>query len=128
MPQLNTVVITDNAGAAHNFKPRNLSNGVATLVEGVGVPLGDRKLTVGLTRTAGGRNKPTIKIAMPVLKTETIGGNTVTSLLRTAYVDISFNFADDSTEQERKDLNGLAYNALADLSVNSVVTKLEDMY
>ncbi len=128
MPQLTTMVLKDQRDTDHSFKPRNLVNGIATLVEGTGVPIGDRKISIGVTRTAAGRHKASIRIQIPVTETTTVGGTTVTRLARMAYADCTFNFAGDSTNDERVVIWYMLRNALVSSTGIPVITDLEDMF
>lgn len=129
MPQLVPVALTDNDGTAYTFVPQSSpQNGVSVLTSSVGVPIGDHRMTVGLIRAASGRVKPSIKLALPVLKSETVAGVTTNTVLRTAYAEITFNFDATSTLQERKDAKGLLYNCLAEPTLQTVIEKLEGMY
>lgn len=54
MPQLQNIVLTDRATTPvnHTFVPRDIDrNGVATVVESTGVPVGENQLSISLTRT-----------------------------------------------------------------------------
>lgn len=132
MPQLETLILTDRADTPvdHTFLPRDIVNNVATLEESTGVPVGDNRITVSLTRTASGRRKATMKGSFPVVQTQTVGGVSNPVVVRTAYFDLSFTFEETSTEAERKDVVGMLASALdpSKALINSVVTKLQAIY
>lgn len=133
MPQLQNLVLTDRAGtpANHTFVPRDIVGGIATVVESSGVPLGDKRVTLGLRRTTeNGRYKATLKFAFPTVVTETINGVSSPKVVRTAYVDVDFTFDPTSTEQERKDVVGMVQSAFdADEALtNDFLTKLQGIY
>lgn len=116
MPQLNTLVLKDGAAtpADHTFQPRDVSGGVATLVESTGTPIGDRRITLSTSRTAQGRVKPTMKFVLPVVQETEVGGVSRPAVIRTAYVDVQFSFDATSSLQDRKDAVALVRNILAD--------------
>lgn len=132
MPQLTSLVLTDRAATpvAHTFTPRNIQDGVGAVVESTGVPIGDKRVTVSLNRTANNRYKPTVKFTFPVLATETINGVSRPTVIRTAYAELSLSFDASSTEQERKDVVGQVQSALdaSKVLINDVLVKLEGVY
>jgi hypothetical protein len=132
MPQLQSLVLTDRAATPvdHTYTPRDISGGVGAVVESTGVPIGDRRFTISLSRTAQNRYKPSLKLTLPVVQDETINGVTRPTVVRTAYVEVNFSFDQTSSEQERKDAVGLIQSALdSDASlVNDTVVKLEGVY
>lgn len=104
MPQMTSVTLTGD-GVDHVYAPRGRdANNVATLVESTGVPIGDRRMTVQRTRTSQGREKVSIKLTIPVVATEIVGGIARPSVARTAYADIVISVDGTSTKDERKDL------------------------
>jgi len=132
MPQLTKIVLTDATAAPHEFKPREIAAGVATLVESTGVPIGDRRITMSLTRTKdSGRVKPTFKIAFPVVDNAVVNGVTRATVVRTNYAEISFNFDPTSTSQERDNMLVLMKHLL-DGNENTMVVghviNLEGLY
>lgn len=132
MSELNNVVINDGAATpvAHTFKPRNVADGIATLVESTGVPLADKRLTLSIQRTAQSRAKPTIKLVSPVVQDATVNGVTKPTIVRTAYADITFNFDPSSSTQERKDVVAQIRNLLADdqTMAKALLVDLEDIW
>jgi len=111
MPQLTSLVLKDGAAtpANHTFAPRDITNGVATLIESTGVPIGDKKVSIALTRTQNGRQKVTMKLAVPTVQDQVISGISRPTAVRAAYCDVTFSFDQTSGTQERKDV--LAYMA-----------------
>lgn len=133
MPQLQNLVLTDRASTpvAHTFTPRDIVGNVATVVESSGVPLGDKRVSLSLNRVNGsGRYKAVIKGTFPVVQDQTVNGVTSPVVVRTAYAEVDFTFDQSSTEQERKDVVGQIYSALAPAAtlVNDMVTKLQGVY
>lgn len=133
MPQLQNLVLTDRAGTPvnHTFAPRDITpDGVGTVVESTGVPIGDNRFSVGLRRTAEGRVKATLKGVFPIVQTQTVNGISTPVVVRTAYCDITFSFDATSSEQERDDVVGMMASSLADTKVlvNDTVVKLQGVY
>jgi len=132
MPQLASLVLTDRAATPvnHTFAPRDIVGNVATVEESTGVPIGNNRVSVSLTRNQSGRYKATLKGSFPVVQTQTINGVSNPTVVRTAYFDLLFTFADNSTEQERKDVVGMLYSALdpSKTMINDTLTKLQGIY
>jgi len=133
MPQLQNLVLTDRAATpvAHTYTPREVTRDqVGVVVESTGVPIGDNRFQIGLRRTPEGRTKVAIKGVFPIVQTQTINGVSSPVVVRTAYCDITFSFDGTSDEQERKNVVGLIYSALAPGAtlVNDTVTKLQGVF
>lgn len=131
MPAITNLILTDRATTPvnHTFVPEGIPNGVATLVESDGVKVGDKKFTIAKRKNAN-RRKVHLRMVVPVVATETINGISEPKVVRTAYANIDFNFDVRSTRQERDDLVGMLYTALADgaAMVDKAVVDLEDVY
>lgn len=133
MPQLQNLVLTDRASTPvnHTFTPREIdSNGVGSVVESTGVPIGDNRFSIGLRRTADGRSKATVKMVIPIVQTQTVNGVSSPVVVRTAYVDCTFSFDSTSTVQERKDAVGMFQSAFdaSKLLVNDTIVNLQGVY
>lgn len=132
MPQLQTLVLTDRKATpvAHTFTPFDIKNGVGTVVEQTGVPVGNNRFTVSLRRTGNARYKAQLQLVMPVTQNETINGIVTPKVVRTAYADVSFTFDATSSDQERKDLVGMLQSSLdaAKVLVNDTVVNLQGVY
>jgi len=132
MPQLQNLVLTDRAATpvAHTFTPKSKENGVAVVAKSTGVPIGDPKYTISTGKTAAGRMKSTVKLAVPIVQTQTINGVSTPVVVRTAYVDATFSFASDSSLQERKDAVGMFASSLASTAtlVDGVLTAGEGIW
>jgi hypothetical protein len=87
-------------------------DGVATFLSSSGVPVGDKKITAS-TRRANARIRHKLVFTDPIVVNEVINGVTRPSVDRVNYVNVEFNFADNSTRQERDDLVGKFYSSLA---------------
>lgn len=132
MPQLQPVVLTDRAATPvnHTFSPQDVANGVGSVVEYDGVPIGNNILTVGVKRNGVGNYKGTLTLTLPVVATETVNGVDTPKVVRTAYATLVVTFAPDSSEQERKDLIGMLASALdpSKTLVNDALVKLLAVY
>lgn len=132
MPQLQNLVLTDRKATpvAHTFTPFDIKNGVGTVVEQTGVPVGNNRFTVSLRRTGNTRYKAQLQLVMPVTQNETINGIVTPKVVRTAYADVSFTFDATSSDQERKDLVGMLQSSLdaAKVLVNDTVVNLQGVY
>lgn len=131
MPQLANVVLTDRATTPvnHTFTPENIVGNVGYLVESSGVPIGDRRFSVTQGKTAT-RYKPKLQLTLPVVQDQTVNGITSPTVVRTAYVDVQFNFDPKSTPQERKDAVGMIYSSLAagKAVIEDVVVNLQGVF
>lgn len=110
-----SVVINDRAATpvAHTFSPDgDDKNGVHLFSEKTGVPVSNPKLTAYLKPNSG-KLKPTLRLTIPVVQTQTINGISTPVVVRTAYVELAATFDAASTQQERKDAIGLMANAMA---------------
>lgn len=128
MPQLTNIVLKDGAAANHTYAPQDIQKGVATLVESTGVPLGDKRLTIGLSSTTQGRRKATLKLVIPVVQDATVNGVTRPTIVRTAYANVEFSFDAGSSVAERKDARSLLASALADASIVLATDSLQALY
>lgn len=132
MPQLQNVVLTDRAATPvnHTYVPRDIVNGVGSVIESTGVAVGDNSLSVSLTKTAAGRRKAKINLVLPIVQNQVLNGITTPVVVRTTYVTVEFSFDPTSSTQERKDALGLIASALAPgkVLIENTVVNLEGVY
>lgn len=131
MPAIAPIALTRNSDSAVlSFNPDGIdSNGVASFVVSTGVPIADPRITIGKASTATGRKKVTIKVAVPIVQNTTVNGVTNPTVVRTAYADVTFTFADSSTTAERTDLRSFLVDALASSLVGGgVINSLGSLY
>lgn len=132
MPQLQNVVLKDRASTPvdHTFTPRDIRDGVGTVIETSGVPVGNSRLSVSLRQTPQGRYKAEVKLAVPTVVNETINGVTTPVVARSAFADVTFTFDQTSTEAERNNVVGMLADAFAPAKtlVNDAVVKLQGVY
>lgn len=132
MAQRANLVIKDRASTPvdHTFSPDgDDANGVHVFSEKTGVPAGNPRFTASL-RNSNGKYRPTLKLAVPVVQTQTINGVNSPVVVRTAYVELSATFDALSSTQERADAVGLMYNSMAAVQtqINDLLVNLSDIY
>lgn len=132
MPQLQTTVLKDRASPVvdHTFTPRNIVGNVGELVESQGVPVGESRMTISLRKTPQGRYKGVLKLAVPEVVAQTINGVSTPVIARTAFVEVSVDFASTSSSEERDNAIGMIQSALdpSTTLVNGVFVNLEGVY
>lgn len=133
MPQLQTLVLKDRASTPvnHTFAPRDITGNVGKVVASTGVPVGEKTYTVSLRQTPdNGRFRVQLRMAVPTVQNQDIGGVINPIVTRTAYVDATFTFDRTSTEQERKDVVGMFQDSLdsSKALTNGVLVNLEGVY
>lgn len=133
MPQLQNLVLTDRTPVTpvdHTFAPRDITNNVGTVAESTGVPIGDKRFTISLNRTANGKYRGIINLTIPVVQDQTVSGVVSPVTVRTAYAKLEFTFDQSSTEQERTDIVGMLASSLATgkTLVNDTLVKLQGVY
>lgn len=126
------LVINDRATTpvAHTYTPDgDDSNGVHVFTEKTGVPAGYPRFTASI-RKSNGKYRPSLKLAIPVVQTQTINGISTPVVVRTAYIDVQATFDELSSDQERKDCVGLMANAMASSQtmINDLLVNLSDIY
>lgn len=126
------LVINDRAATpvAHTYTPDgDDANGVHLFSEKGSVPAGNAKYSISL-RNTGGRYRASIRLAVPVVQTQTINGVSSPVVVRTAYAEVSTSFDPLSSTQERADCIGLMVNSLAaaQTQINDLVVNLSDIY
>jgi len=133
MAQLQDLDLTDRAPTpvTHHFHPRDISrDGVATVIESNGTPIGNSTFSVSVRQTPQGRYKATLKLSRPVLQTQTINGVSTPVVVRTNRATVEFDMDPASSTQERDDLEGMLADALGASQplVHGTVVNLEGVY
>jgi len=126
------LVINDRASTpvAHTYTPDgDDANGVHVFSEKTGVPAGNPRFTAQL-RNSNGKYRPSLRLTVPVVQTQTISGISSPVVVRTAYVELNCTFDALSTDQERKDAIGLMANSMAaaQTQINDMLVNLSDIY
>lgn len=131
MPQLQNLAIADGetTPVTHTFVPRDIVNGVGTVVEAGNTPIGENRITISMKKS-GTRYKGELRLTMPVVATETVNGIARPTVIRTAYVALSVSFDEKSTLQERKNATALIAQALNPnrVLVNDALVNLQGVY
>lgn len=131
MPQLQTLAIADGetTPVTHTFVPRDIVNGVGTVVEAGATPIGENRISISMKKS-GTRYKGELRLTMPVVATETVNGIARPTVIRTAYVALSVSFDEKSTTQERKNATALIAQALNPnrVLVNDALVGLQGVY
>lgn len=131
MPILSTLILTDRTPTTpvnHTFNPRErIGSGGLRLVRAGVSAIADSVISIEPRQTPGGRRKVTVALSIPVVQTRIENGVTTYVPSRASRGKVEFDFAPDSTEQERKDLVGMLSNALAEarVLVNDTLVKNE---
>lgn len=121
---------TSPTPADHTFSPDgDDANRVHLFSEKTGVPASNPRFSAQLRYTKG-KYRPTLRLAVPVVQTQTINGVDSPVIVRTAYVEVSATFDALSTAQERADAIGLMANAMAtsQTQINDMLVNLADIY
>lgn len=126
------LILTDRAGTPvnHTYTPDGDStNGDHLYSEKTSVPAGNPKFSISLRRS-GANYKASLRLAVPIVQTQTISGISTPVVVRTARAQLDFTFSELSSDQERKDLVGLIASALpaSQTQINDLVVNLSDIY
>lgn len=118
MPTMSTVVLADRETTPvnHNFVANNVVNGVVYLRNRAasGVPIEDKVLSIS-SRQAGKRDKDKFVLTVPIVQTQTMNGISTPVVVRNGGFEINFFFDVTATDQERKNIMGMAYSLLGTL-------------
>lgn len=128
-----SVVLTDRAGTPvnHTFLPMGSEgDSGGRYAKAAASSIGDYVFKINPRITPQGRRKVDLSLSLPVLVTETINGVNNYTVARTSRASVTFDFPPDATLQERKDIVGMMYTALAAATaqVNSVLTDGENVW
>lgn len=116
MPAFNPVDLKDHQATpvVHTFKPLTKElGGLFVWSESDGVPLNSNRLTA-LRKESEKQIKPSVRIQVPKVQTETVNGISRPVVVYTDYVNIEFSFSKASSLEDRKELRALARNILTD--------------
>lgn len=132
MPARASFAVNDRAATPvpHTFAPRARSeDGTFVYYEAGATAIGEKQWTSRIFKS-GDNYKVRLRLAYPIVVTETINGVSKPVIARVNYVDCTFTLPAQSSVQERKDTVGMFANALAaaNTQVNDVLEKLEDVY
>ena len=127
-----TLVLTDRAATPvnHNFVPDgDDANGVHLYTEQNGVLAGRPTFSASMKKSSG-KVRHELRLAVPIVQTQTINGVSTPVVVRTSYVTVSTSFADTSFVQERSDAIGMMVSALlpATTQINNLLANCEEIY
>lgn len=117
MPAIQNLVVTDRQTTPvnHTLTPEDVATGgigIVSVADATGAAISKKSLSFSRRKTAT-RIRFTEKWKFPVMVTEIINGVSIPRVARVAYVDIVFNFDENHTEQDRKDVLGMIHSAHA---------------
>lgn len=129
MPAIAALTINDGQAspAAHTFAVVGTTGQKATWADkAAGIPVGYTKLTneVREAKSKDGAHSVIFGIEFPTLASV----NGVQTRVRVSSAQVRFNYAQDSTDQERKDLVAYVINALSNTGVKSAAIAIEPHY
>jgi hypothetical protein len=129
MPAIANLTINDGqaAPAAHTFAVVGTTGTKATWADkSGGIPIGYTKLTneVREAKSTNGAHSVIFGFELPVMGTV----NGVSTRVRVSSAQVRFNYAQDSTDQERKDAVAYVINALSLASVKAAAINIEPHY
>jgi hypothetical protein len=129
MPAIANLTINDGqaAPAAHTFAVVGTTGTKATWADkSGGIPIGYTKLTneVREAKSTNGAHSVIFGFELPVMGTV----NGVSARVRVSSAQVRFNYAQDSTDQERKDAVAYVINALSLASVKAAAINIEPHY
>lgn len=127
MGQLTPIVLNDGKTDL-TFKPAGISpDGVAKLVSGNGVIVGDKSLTIG-ARLNPQRRKVTVKLDYPTVTDEIVNGISQPKQIRKAYVRVDTDFSTLATTSEREAVVNLITAAVRAALVKDVIVNNDTIY
>lgn len=118
MPSFQSIVLTDATSPTpvnHSLVPVSNDSGVAIVAESNVSQIGELRLEIvpRQRRGAGRKFLVDMKLVKPTVVTETINGVAVSKVDRVNLFTGTFSCAENSTEQERKDLIAMVASAMA---------------
>lgn len=132
MSALSSIVLADRQSPPvnHTFVPVGIDrNGVATLVEGSGVPIGQSTVSVGLTEKTNTFDAE-VRFTVPVVQTQTINGVSSPVVVRRNYAKVVFTWSKYSDQAERQNLQGLVESSMkaTQAMLHDMIVKLSAVY
>lgn len=126
------IVIADRAGTPvnHTYSPDgDDKNGVALWSEKGTIPAGNAKYSASV-KLSNGKYRANLRLAVPIVQTQTINGVASPVVVRTAYVEVSTTFDALSSTQERSDAIGLMANSMAasQTQINDILVNLTPVW
>jgi hypothetical protein len=109
-----TVSDRETTPVVHNFVPSGETGGVFNFSETAAVKFAENTVSIS-SRDTGNRNKVSIRLKNPVVyDAAEVGQPEQYTLLRTNYVQLTFDFAAGATTQERDNILGMINGLITD--------------
>lgn len=129
MPTFASLTVNDGQGTpvAHTFAPLQKEGGVATFVDRsplIAPGWKSIKHEVVSAQQAGASNRVKVAFSDPVVGT--VDGQL--TVVRKSTANVNLNFAQDATDQERKDMIAYVINYLSNVTVKNGAIALEPWY
>lgn len=126
------LILQDRAATplTRTFSPAGMDpNGVHVFTEKTAIPIANSQYTARISKGKSAYNV-TLRLAMPVVQTQTINGVSSPVTLRTNYIEVKASVSLTSTDQERKDLVGImAYSLNTGVGmINDMLVNVTDIY
>jgi NaMN:DMB phosphoribosyltransferase len=129
MPAIANLTIADGQGTPvnHTFTVVTTDGSKGYWADKVsGVPVGYSKLNIETRQAQSTTGAHSVLINYELPATAVIDG--VTTRVRVSSVALRFNFAQDSTDQERKDAVAYAINILSNATAKAAIYNIEPWY
>lgn len=129
MPAISTLTVNDGAATpvSHTFAFAGQSGSRFTFADKAsGIPIGYTKITheVRDAKSATGANSVIIGLELPTVSS--VSG--VNTRVRVSSAQVRLNFAQDSTDQERKDAVAYVINYLSNATIRPALYNTEPFY
>lgn len=129
MPQIAALTIADGLAtpANHTFAVVTTTGAKATWADkSAGIPAGYTKITheVREATSKTGAHRVILGYEMPTMGTV----NGLSQRVRVSSAQVVLNFAQDSTDQERKDLTAYVVNSMSNATVKPAIPAIEPFY
>jgi hypothetical protein len=126
---MSALTINDGAATpvAHTFTPQSVDGGKALFFDKVtGIPAGYSRLDheVRLAKSATGAHSVIVGFLIPIMALV----NGVQTRVRVSSAQVRLNFAQDSTDQERKDLVAYVINGLSNATIKPTLYNTEPFF
>lgn len=139
MPAIGNIVINDGATTpvAHTFAPVNIEGITARYADrSGGIPVGYYTLDISLRQPVSSSQEPmylaTLRVKLPVLEqtspSTATGIQPAPTVAFTMISETKYWMSERSSLQNRKDINALHKNALANAAWTAVIENLETIY
>lgn len=126
MPQMTTIAIADGKGTpiVHTFNRGNMTGSIQKMTNRVAATLlGREQISLEVTPPKSPSSAHRVRIGLGVPVEATVSG--VTTVDHTSSVEVVFNLAQKSSDQERLDLITLTKNLLLNADIITIVRYLE---